>query len=159
MTDNVLYFLSRFSVKFKVGFLILFLIAGIVFWNLSYISTNYNAYTTKAVNLDSLEKIQEIEALVNSFQEERREALNYLYVTHDLAAYNRAVEVTKERLTKIEGLMQQCRYKKKRTIIHQSLENFPDIRKTLPRGHDEKKFNYINFNHYCMYCNFSRTGS
>ena len=134
MTDNVLYFLSRFSVKFKVGFLILFLIAGIVFWNLSYISTNYNAYTTKAVNLDSLEKIQEIEALVNSFQEERREALNYLYVTHDLAAYNRAVEVTKERLTKIEGLMQQCRYKKKRTIIHQSLENFPDIRKELLSG-------------------------
>ena len=134
MISSILYFLSRFSVKFKVGFLILFLITGIIFWNLSYISTNYNAYAAKVSNLKSLEKVQEIEALVRSFQEERREALNFLYVTHDPAAYNRAVEVTKERLSKIQGLMQECRFKKKQSIIRKSLDNFPTVRKDLLAG-------------------------
>ncbi len=134
MISSVLYFLSRFSVKFKVGFLILFLIAGIVFWNLSYISTNYNAYSVKVSNLTSLAKVQEIEELVNAFQEERREALNFLYVTHDPAAYNRAVEVTKKRLSKMQGLMQQCRFKKKQNIIRKSLDNFPTVRKDLLAG-------------------------
>jgi len=131
MISSVLYFLSRFSVKFKVGFLILFLIAGIVFWNLSYISTNYNAYTTKVSNLKSLEKVREIEALISALQEERREALRYLYVTHDATAYQKAVETTTLKLSSIEDLMQQCRYNKKKRVIHESLDNFPTIRKEL----------------------------
>ncbi|MGB6018558.1 MAG: EAL domain-containing protein [Sulfurimonadaceae bacterium] len=131
MTNSVLYFLSRFSVKFKVGFLILFLITGIVFWNLSYISTNYSLYATKVTNLESLEKVREIEKLIASFQEERREALTFLYVTHDPAAYNRAVEVTKVKLAELQGLMQNCTFKKKQNIIRQSLDNFPTIRKEL----------------------------
>ena len=131
MTNSVLYFLSRFSVKFKVGFLILFLITGIVFWNLSYISTNYSIYTTKVTNLESLKKVREIEELIGSFQEERREALAFLYVTHDPAAYNRAVDMTKVKLAQLQDLMQHCSYKKKQNIIRQSLDNFPTIRKEL----------------------------
>lgn len=131
MTNSILYFLSRFSVKFKVGFLILFLITGIVFWNLSYISTNYSAYTTKVTNLESLKKVREIEALIASFQEERRAALDFLYVTHDPAAYNRAVEVTKVKLAELQDLMQHCSYKKKQGVIRQSLDNFPAVRNEL----------------------------
>jgi len=131
MRSSVLYFLSRFSVKFKVGFLILFLITGIVFWNLSYISTNYNAYTTKVSNLESLEKVQEIEALISSLQEERREALNFLYVSHDDVAFNSAVTKTQNRLSKLQDLMQQCQYKKKQNVIAKSLENLPYMRQEL----------------------------
>lgn len=131
MSNSILYFLSRFSVKFKVGFLILFLITGIIFWNLSYISTNYNAYTTKVTNLESLKKVREIEELIVSFQEERREALTFLYVTHDPAAYNRAVDVTKAKLAQLQGVMQHCSYEKKQNIIRQSLENFPAVRDDL----------------------------
>jgi len=131
MRTSILYFLSRFSVKAKVGFLILFLIAGIIFWNLSYISTNYNAYTTKEANLNSLKKVHEIESLIRSLQEERREALNFLYVTHDSAAYEAAAKKTQERLSNIEGLMRQCQYKKKKTIIRENLDNFPMIRDEL----------------------------
>ncbi len=131
MINSILYFLSRFSVKFKVGFLILFLITGILFWNLSYISTNYAAYATKAVNLESLKKVRQIEKLIASFQEERREALTFLYVTQDPAVYNRAVEKTKVQLTQLQDLMQHCRYKKKQNIIRQGLESFPDIQREL----------------------------
>lgn len=131
MLNSILYFLSRFSVKFKVGFLILFLITGIIFWNLSYISTNYAAYATKAANLESLKKVRQIEKLIASFQEERREALTFLYVTQDPAAYNRAVEKTKVQLMQLQDLIQHCSYKKKQTIIRQGLESFPDIQREL----------------------------
>lgn len=131
MSNSILYFLSRFSVKFKVGFLILFLITGIVFWNLSYISANYSVYGTKIENSKSLEKVHEIEALITAFQEERREALNFLYVTHDAAAYERAVGMTQKRLLQLQDLMQNCSYKQKQTIIRQSLEGFATIRNDL----------------------------
>ncbi len=131
MTNSILYFLSRFSVKLKVGFLILFLIAGIIFWNLSYISTNYSAYTTKVDNLRSLENIQEIEALLSSFQDERREALIFLYETQDPAAYSRAVETTRAKLSKTQELMQASRFEKKQKNIRKSLDNFPTMQNEL----------------------------
>ncbi len=131
MSSSILYFLSRFSVKFKVGFLILFLITGIIFWNLSYISMHYSAYTTKVSNLKSLEKVGEVEALLSSFQDERREALVFLYETHDPAAYTRAVEATRVKLSKMQGFTQTGRFEKKQNNIRQSLDSFPAIQNEL----------------------------
>ena len=92
MNRPILYFLSRFSVKVKVAFMILFLIGGIIFWNLSYITSNYNAYTTKVENLEAMHKVRKIEQFITALQHERRAALNYLYVTHDKAAFVKAVK-------------------------------------------------------------------
>ncbi|MCJ7764731.1 MAG: hypothetical protein MUP09_02200, partial [Thiovulaceae bacterium] len=72
MINSILYFLSRFSVKLKVGFIILFLITGAVFWNLSYISINYSLYENKVTGSESLEKARAIEELVTLLQDERR---------------------------------------------------------------------------------------
>lgn len=131
MINVVLYFLSRFSVKLKVGFLILFLITGIIFWNLSYISTNYRVYGEKVENLRSLEKVYAIEALISAFQDERREALNFLYVSHDQAAYDNSIKVTQKRLSGLQDLMQHCNYKQKQTIVRHSLEDFPKVRRDI----------------------------
>ncbi len=131
MFNAVLYFLSRFSVKFKVGFLILFLITGILFWNLSYISTNYSVYQTTVQNLASLKKVREIEELIASFQTERREALVFLYVTHNADAYNSAVKRREAKLAQLQELMQHCSYEKKKNIIRHGLKTFPAIHKMI----------------------------
>ena len=114
-----------------MGFLILFLIAGIVFWNLSYIATNYHTYETKVSNLEAAEKVRQIEVLINAFQDERRAALDYLYVTKDLEAYNKATAHSQEQLTMIDGLIQSCRYSKKRKVIRESIAHFPEVREAL----------------------------
>jgi len=131
MTQTILYFLSRFSVKFKVGFIILFLITGIVFWNLSYISMNYDAYENKISVSESLDKARAIEELMTLLQEERRAALNFLYVDHDVKAFDTAAEKTTEKLASMQGFMQQCRYEKKRGVIKQALSRLPSIRREI----------------------------
>ena len=134
MRNSILYFLSRFSVKFKVGVLILFLIAGIVFWNLSYISTNYSAYETKVANSASLEKVRELEELITAFQNERRAALNYLYLEHDAELYKEISVYTDSKLEGITPLLNQCRFSKKRVIIQKSLDDFTMVREELING-------------------------
>ncbi len=144
MRSAILYFLSRFSVKAKMGFLILFLLAGIVFWNLSYIETNYETYTTKVSNLHAAEKVRKIEKLVYAFQDERRAALDYLYVTKDIKAFDRVAAQTKSHLNAIEDLLSSCRYTKKREVIQKSLENFNEVRQAL----SDKKINGIEVIRY-----------
>jgi len=134
MRNSILYFLSRFSVKFKVGVLILFLLAGIVFWNLSYISTNYSAYETKVANSASLEKVREIEELITAFQNERRAALNYLYLDQNTEVYREVSSFTDTKLGNIEPLLNQCRFSKKRVIIQKSLGEFATVREDLIAG-------------------------
>ncbi len=134
MRNSILYFLSRFSVKFKVGVLILFLLAGIVFWNLSYISTNYSAYETKVANSASLEKVRKIEDLITAFQNERRAALNYLYLDHNAEIYEEVSGFTDTKLEDIELLLKQCRFSKKRVIIQKSLDEFSMVREELIHG-------------------------
>jgi len=131
MIDSVLFFLSRFSVTFKVGFIILFLITGLLFWNLSYISSNYSAYEKKAAVLVSLEKARAIEELMILLQAERRAALNFLYLDHDAELFERAVENTTKRLATMQGFIQQCRYAKKRAVIEQNLARLVSVRKAL----------------------------
>jgi hypothetical protein len=71
MVQFILYFLSRFSVKLKVAFLIVFLISGVLFWNVSYLNDTIreNARTEKL--LYAFETAEKINAIVFSLQKER----------------------------------------------------------------------------------------
>lgn len=134
MKRAILYFLSRFSVKAKVAFMILFLISGIVFWNLSYITRNYNDYTTKVENLEAMHKVRKIEQFITAVQHERRAALNYLYITHDKAAFEKAVRETESSYIKIEPLLKACRYSKKREAVRENVAHYPQMRQELLAG-------------------------
>lgn len=134
MTSAILYFLSRFSVKLKVGFIILFLIAGAVFWNLSYISANYRLYENKVAVSKSLEKARAIEELMALLQDERRAALQFLYIDYDAKAFEAAAEKTSTKLAAMQGFMQQCRYEKKQKVIKQAVSRLPSVRGELLRG-------------------------
>ena len=131
MNRPILYFLSRFSVKVKVAFMILFLISGIIFWNLSYISSNYNAYLTKVENLEAMHKVRKIEQFITALQHERRAALNYLYVTHDKEAFKKAVKETESTYAKIEPLLKVCLYNKKRKAVRENVADYPQMREEL----------------------------
>jgi diguanylate cyclase (GGDEF)-like protein len=71
MVQFILYFLSHFSVKLKVAFLIVFLISGVLFWNVSYLNDTIreNARTEKL--LYAFETAEKINAIVFSLQKER----------------------------------------------------------------------------------------
>ena len=134
MSRSILYFLSRFSVKVKIGFIIIFLITGIIFWNISYISTNYNAYTTKVENLHSLERVRALEGLINVFQEERRAALDYLYVSHSAQAFQKKIEATNNKLDEVKLLLKHCKYTKKRDLLQKNIASFKRVREDLLAG-------------------------
>ena len=131
MRRSILYFLSRFSVKAKIGFIISFLIAGIVFWNLSYISINYNAYVSKVENLEDLQKVREVETLISAFQDERRAALDYLYVHKNARAFETSVQVTRSQLGKLDAILYECQYAKKQAAIQKSIAGFPAVRQAI----------------------------
>ena len=131
---SILLFLSHFSVKLKIAFLILFLITGIVFWNLSYISTNYTLYEKKVAVSESLEKARKIEKLITLLQDERRAALKFLYVDQDAEAFKHATEHTSMRLTQMQGFMRQCKYDKKRQMIEKGFVKLASLRKELLNG-------------------------
>ncbi len=134
MINTILYFLSRFSVKLKVGFIILILILGTIFWSLSYISINYAVYENKMGVSKSLVKARTIEKLMRLIQDERRAALIFLYVDHDAKAFEHAAEKTTETLAGMQGFMHQCRYEKKRTVIKRALAKLPSVREELLKG-------------------------
>ncbi|MCJ7764443.1 MAG: EAL domain-containing protein, partial [Thiovulaceae bacterium] len=129
--NSILYFLSRFSVKLKVGFIILFLITGAVFWNLSYISINYSLYENKVAGSESLEKARAIEELVRLLQDERRASLLFLYTDHNAKAFESAADKTAKKLAAMQGFMQQCQYEKRRDVIMQALSTLPSVREKL----------------------------
>ena len=80
MIQVILYFLSRFSVKIKVAFLIIFLISGVLFWNISYLNDalTKNAKTQKV--LFAFETAQKLNTILFSLQKER--AYSIAYVEH-----------------------------------------------------------------------------
>ncbi len=131
---SILLFLSRFSVKLKIAFLILFLITGIVFWNLSYISTNYTLYENRVAVSKSLEKARKIEKLITLLQDERRAALKFLYVDQDVKAFEHAAEHTSMRLAQMQDFMRQCKYDKKRQMLEKGLVKLIAMRQELLSG-------------------------
>ena len=139
MRRSILYFLSHFSVKAKVGFLILFLITGILFWNLSYISTNYQSYTAKKETLTSLHNVRAIEDFVAALQKERRAALNYLYLQKDADVYARVCQQTDVEKLKIIPLLEHFVDSKKKGTITKNIANLSTLREDIL----ERKLNGI----------------
>ena len=71
MTHFILYFLSRFSVKIKVAFIIVFLISGVLFWNVSYLNDTLERNVKTQRVLFAFETAQKINTILFSLQKER----------------------------------------------------------------------------------------
>ena len=71
MIQFILYFLSRFSVKIKVAFLIVFLISGVLFWNISYLNDTIKQNEKTQKLLFAFEAAQKINTILFSLQKER----------------------------------------------------------------------------------------
>ncbi len=86
MIQFILYFLSRFSVKLKVAFLIIFLISGVLFWNISYLNDTIikNAKTEKL--LFAFDAAQKINTVVFSLQNERTLSIAFVQDAKDADA-------------------------------------------------------------------------
>ncbi len=71
MIQIVLYFLSRFTVKIKVAFIIIFLISGVLFWNISYLSETLEKSEQTHRILFAFETAQKVNTILFSLQKER----------------------------------------------------------------------------------------
>lgn len=71
MIKHVLCFLSRFSVKTKIAFLIVFLICGVVIWNVSYMQEIVERNEKAQKVLSSFKTAQMLNTLLFSLQKER----------------------------------------------------------------------------------------
>lgn len=71
MIRIILYFLIRFSVKIKVAFLIVFLISGVLFWNISYLQNTLAENEKEKKVLFAFETAQKINTILFSLQKER----------------------------------------------------------------------------------------
>ncbi len=71
MIQVVLYFLSRFSVKIKVAFLIIFLISGVLFWNISYLSDTIESNEKTKKILSAFNTAEKLNTILYSLQNER----------------------------------------------------------------------------------------
>ncbi len=83
MIQIILYFLSRFSVKIKVAFLIIFLISGVLFWNVSYLyDAVENNDKTKKI-LFGFNTAEKINTILFSLQKERNYSIAYVVHNQD----------------------------------------------------------------------------
>ena len=83
MIQIILYFLSRFSVKIKVAFLIIFLISGVLFWNVSYLyDAVENNEKTKKI-LFGFNTAEKINTILFSLQKERNYSIAYVVHNQD----------------------------------------------------------------------------
>ena len=80
MIHLILYFLSRFSVKIKVAFLILFLVSGVLFWNFSFLNDSYKQHVHTQKTLFAFETAQRLNTILFSLQKER--AYSIAVATH-----------------------------------------------------------------------------
>ena len=71
MIRFILYFLIRFSVKLKVAFLIVFLISGVLFWNISYLDNTLDKNGKTQKVLFAFETAQKVNTILFSLQKER----------------------------------------------------------------------------------------
>jgi len=78
MIQFILYFLSRYSVKIKVAFLIVFLISGVLFWNVSYLSDTLERSAKTESILEAFETAQKLNTLLYTLQQERSYSVFYV---------------------------------------------------------------------------------
>ncbi len=112
MIQLILYFLSRFSVKIKVAFLIVFLISGILFWNISYLQDTIKENEKTEKVLFAFETAQKINTILFSLQKERAYSIATVEHGHDKQRLQEVRNATDELLV----MFSSCR---------KSLENIP----------------------------------
>ena len=83
MIQSILYFLSRFSVKLKVAFLIVFLTSGVLFWNVSYLKDSVEENKKTQQVLFAFETAQKVNTILFSLQKERTYSIAIAEHGHD----------------------------------------------------------------------------
>lgn len=94
MVQFILYFLSSFSVKMKVAFLILFLVSGVLFWNISYLysALEENEKTEKV--LFAFETAEKVNTILFSLQKERSHSISAVMHKRNRAVLEKVREET-----------------------------------------------------------------
>ena len=85
MIRFILYFLIRFSVKIKVAFLIVFLISGVLFWNISFLQNSLAKNEKDEKVLFAFETAQKVNTILFSLQKERSLSVSIAENGRDLA--------------------------------------------------------------------------
>ncbi|PHR55335.1 MAG: hypothetical protein COA44_10665 [Arcobacter sp.] len=118
MIRFILYFLIRFSVKIKVAFLIIFLISGVLFWNVSYLesSLDENAKTQKV--LFAFDTAQKVNTILFSLQKERTYSVAIAEHGQDIKRLN----IIRKETDKLLLQFSSCR-KKLEEISSQKINN------------------------------------
>jgi len=137
MIRFILYFLIRFSVKIKVAFLIIFLISGVLFWNISYLDNTLdkNAKTHKI--LFAFETAQKVNTILFSLQKERTYSVAIAEHGQDIKRLNSIREETDALLlrfsscrTKLENIPSQ-KINNKIILLTKEISNLVEIRKEV----------------------------
>lgn len=94
MIHFILYFLSRFSVKIKVAFIIVFLITGVLFWNVSYLNDSLESKEKTQRILFAFETAQKVNTILFSLQKERAYSIAIAEHGQDKKSLDRVREET-----------------------------------------------------------------
>ncbi len=99
MIRMILYFLSRFSVKIKVAFLIIFLVSGVLFWNVSFLNDSIERNENTQKILSAFNTAQKLNTILFSLQNERTFSIAYVEHGKDKGSLERVRQET-DRLLK-----------------------------------------------------------
>ncbi len=94
MVQFILYFLSRFSVKIKVAFVIVFLISGVLFWNVSYLKDTLEQNEKTQKILFAFDTAQKVNTIIFSLQKERANSISIIEHGHDIKSLKKVRQET-----------------------------------------------------------------
>ena len=140
MVRMILIFLSRFSVKIKVAFLIVFLISGVLFWNISYLRDTMvqNEKTQKV--LFAFTTAQKVNRILFALQKERAYSIAIAEHGQDIARLH-AARAQSDTLLKDFGSCQENlqsipseRIDAKLSVLRGELDSLPEMREYIDAG-------------------------
>ena len=143
MIQFILYFLSKFSVKIKVAFLIIFLISGILFWNVSYLKDTVIENKKIENSLNAFSVAEKLNLLVYSLQKERAYSVAVLNDYSDKKILKKirlssdAHMLSLKLFSKDLKYLQDKRINKKLKLIDVNLKTLIEVRSSI----DAKTFN------------------
>lgn len=94
MVQFILYFLSRFSVKIKVAFVIVFLISGVLFWNVSYLKDTLEQNEKTQKILFAFDTAQKVNTIIFSLQQERANSISIIEHGYDIKSLKKVRQET-----------------------------------------------------------------
>ncbi len=129
MNKLILYFLSQFSVKIKIAFLILFLVTGVLFWNISYIGITLKNYDNYKHSIDDVNVVKKIENLIVRFQKERSNAV--MYLSHNEPSFKYHQNTKGKKYCSVDNFKSYPYTKKKLAILYKSFDELNSIRQSV----------------------------